>query len=183
MNREIHCNRIITFFFILMLMIICRDTVQGQKTDGLLFDGLSLIGQSTQQVDEMLGKAVESERHQITQEALKQPGRHIFDEIRHYKIEGKKFINYTRYGAVVRFLQGKAISFDVDLPKPQKTPQAALALVGIDVTGKTELSMRSSERATFWRDDFSGKQLTVAATIYDFQDGKLYNLVEVRLVQ
>ena len=183
MNRETHCNRIITFFFILMLMIICRDAIQAQKTDGFLFDGLSLIGQSIQQVDDMLGKAVESEKHQMTQESLKQPGRHIFDEIRHYKIEGEKSINFTRYGAVVRFLQGKAISFDVDLPKPQKTAQAALALVGIDVTGKTEMFMRSSARATFWRDDFSGKHLTVAATIYDFHNEGLYNLVEVRLVQ
>ena len=183
MNRRTHCNRIISFLFILMLMILCRNTIQAQKTDGMLFDGLSIIGQSTQQVDQKLGKAIESEKHRITPEALKQPGRHIYDEIRHYKIKGEKFINYTRHGVVVRFLQGKAIGFDADLPQPQKTPQAALALVGIDVTGKTEMLMRSSERATFWRDDFSGKHLTVAATIYDFEDGKLYNLVEVRLVQ
>lgn len=183
MKRETRCNRMISFLFILTLMILCRDTIQAQKTEGLVFDGLSIIGQSTQRVEEMLGKALESEKHQITREALKQPGRHIYDEIRHYKIEGDKFINYTKYGAVVRFLRGKAIGFDVDLPNPQKTPQAALALVGIDVTGKREMSIRSSARATFWRDDFSGKLLTVAATIYDFQDEKLYNLVEVRLVQ
>lgn len=183
MSREIHSNRIIRLFFILMLMSICRETTQAQKTEGFLFDGVSLIGQSTQQVDEMFGKSLESEKRQITQQDLKQPGRHLFDEVRHYQIKGEKFINYTRYGLVVRFLEGKAISFDVDLPKPQKTPQAALALVGIDVTGKTKMLLRSSERATFWRDDFSGKHLTVAATIYDFQDGKLYNLVEVRLVQ
>lgn len=183
MNRGTHCNRIISFLFVLMLMILCRNTIQAQKTDGVLFDGLSIIGQSTRQVDEKLGKAVESEKHQITPEALKQPGRHLYDEIRHYKIKGEKFINYTRHGVVVRFLQGKAVGFDADLPRPQKTPQAALALVGIDVTGKTEMFIRSSARATFWRDVFSGKHLTVAATIYDFEDEKLYNLVEVRLVQ
>ncbi len=167
---------------ILVLTVICCETAMAQKSDALLFDGLNLIGQSALEVDNFLGKAVETEKRQITDEALKLPGRHIFDEVRHYKIQGENFIKKTRYGVIVRLLAGKVIGFDVDLPKPQKTPEEALLLVGIDVKDKKEFYALSSKTAKFWRDDFSGNLLTVAATMY-LRKNNLYDLVEVRLNQ
>jgi len=175
-------HKAIKIVLVLILTTVCRETAIAQKNDALLFDGLNLIGQSSQKVDEILGKAIKSEKRQITDEALKQPGRHIYNEVRHYKIEGQNFVNYTQYGVTVRLLEGKVIGFDVDLPKPQRTPQEALSRVGINVKDKREFSALSSETAKFWRDNFSGNYLTVAATKYLRERG-LYDLVEVRLVQ
>ena len=149
--------------------------------NGILFDGLALIGESPIEAEKMLGKAVEVEAREITPDSLALPGRNVFVETRHYKVSGEKFINYTLFGLSVRFLNGKAVGFDLDLPQPQETPAAAMALVGIDVTGKKDFAL-SSATAKYWRDKFNGKYLTVAATRFGSKV-KLYNLVEVRLYQ
>ncbi|MBC7798249.1 MAG: hypothetical protein H7Z37_15365 [Pyrinomonadaceae bacterium] len=163
-----------------------EDETGIMEKNGILFDGVKLIGSTPEEAEAMLGEAVEIEKNEITEEQLSQPGRHVFDEIRHYKVNGKMFIDYTLYGLRVRFLKSKAVGFDLDLPVAQDTPEMALAKVKIDVRGKNEFTLRSSATAKFWRDYFDGKELTVAATMFGDEERnklKIYDLVEVRLYQ
>lgn len=171
MLHSIFISRTINSFLVLILIIVCFDTAKSQKT--LLFDGLKLIGQSTQKVDEMFGKPVEIEPEKFP-EVLKEI--YTFDQSRHYKFKGGKFANYTKSGLVVRFSKGKAVGFNLDLPTPQKTAQAAMALIGIKIKDK---KLKKGDIAVFLLGEFSGKYLVLTA--YHWSNKNLFDLVEVTL--
>lgn len=119
----------------------------------------SLAGKSPAELEKVLGKS--KVKTPITNYPEQMPG-----EFRDYRIKSSQ-INLTLYGLMVRYYQGRAVSFTLDLPNPTASPEEALAVAGIGTKGISPTI--KAPMATRWKDvSFNGVAFEdVAVLIHD----------------
>ena len=106
----------------------------------------ALAGKTAPEVDAMLGAPAEVTP--IENDPTQEPG-----EYRDYRIAGVKD-GVTSHGLMVRFTEGRAVDFMLDLPIPQASAETALLMAGIDV-GNSRPTV-TAPAAKRWAGTFGG---------------------------
>lgn len=131
----------------------------------------ALAGKTPPEVDAVLG--VPAEVTLITNDPTQDPG-----EYRDYRIAGVKD-GVTTHGLMVRFNDGQAVHFTLDLPDPQESAETALLRAGIDVRNSrptvTALAAKS------WAGIFGGVYFKDVAAVKADRGFSNYTTVQANL--
>lgn len=144
-----------------------------QPTAKPVVDIPQLITKSPAELDNVLGKPAAITK--LTDDPDMMPG-----EYRDYRVESAT-PGVTQYGLMIRVYKGRAVHFTLDLPRPTDTPQDALLMAGIDVSGTAPKT--KAPLAHRWSGRFNGMDFKDVAALKMDSAGTKYTTVQADTAQ